>query len=567
MGMNFPNPPLTIGQQFAGYTWDGEKWLAPTPSGGGVSEAPNDALMYGRKSLTWQRAVAVAGDTMTGVLTVASGSLVIQSASFPSLYIADTSGKQFRQFSAFNRYYLQNSTDAVSLLEATGATLATSSVVIPGTTPTSNATSGALIVSGGVGIAGSLCLAGATLSESAGTITVQGPTNFMFGGTTSWINYGSATGAATLMFNGSGTKSLGYDGVGALVMNGAPLVITNGAVSTTPTTGALIVGGGVGISGRLSLPSSPMVLCVGAAPASNAAVGIRHDPAAFPGLEISSSSAGTAASILAVWNNGYANTWAWSWAASQVAINVSGQWRYTDVTTSTSTSTGALAVAGGVGIVKDLYVGGLISCSNVLYAGGGNIYVLGSGAPQINFYPSTGSTQSFVIYQTGNSATFGVGGVGSIVDIALGASAATHSFDIKGTKASTSSTTGALTVAGGLGVEKDVFVGGQVIATGPFATGLTQSIANGASGAAMATSRGVVILSENTTFGHVAMYIFGQGVVVMVSASHVSGAWVAPTTTPAAGKCSFAYDGVGSFKIYNNMGGTTAFAVTQLKCT
>jgi hypothetical protein len=57
MGFNFPNNPV-FGQTFQGYTWDGEKWLAPV-SGGGLDPSTGDV-----------RYVNVTGDTMTGDLTV-----------------------------------------------------------------------------------------------------------------------------------------------------------------------------------------------------------------------------------------------------------------------------------------------------------------------------------------------------------------------------------------------------------------------------------------------------------------------------------------------------------------
>lgn len=63
MGLNFPSSP-TVGDKYpaspvAGvptYTWDGEKWTtaggAITPS---VGEAPNDGVIYARRSQTWVR--------------------------------------------------------------------------------------------------------------------------------------------------------------------------------------------------------------------------------------------------------------------------------------------------------------------------------------------------------------------------------------------------------------------------------------------------------------------------------------------------------------------------------
>jgi len=48
------------------------QWVSalPAAAGGSVTEGPTDTLMYGRKDGGWARRVAVAGDTMTGKLTV-----------------------------------------------------------------------------------------------------------------------------------------------------------------------------------------------------------------------------------------------------------------------------------------------------------------------------------------------------------------------------------------------------------------------------------------------------------------------------------------------------------------
>ena len=74
--LDFPNSP-TVGQVFPAtpivgvpsYSWDGTKWTtigAPL----GIVDAPNDGKMYGRESALWARAVGLAGDTMTGMLTL-----------------------------------------------------------------------------------------------------------------------------------------------------------------------------------------------------------------------------------------------------------------------------------------------------------------------------------------------------------------------------------------------------------------------------------------------------------------------------------------------------------------
>ncbi len=175
--------------------------------------------------------------------------------------------------------------------------------------------------------------------------------------------------------------------------------------STSPTTGALVVAGGVGISldvqvgGKVTSESDVIVngeddstsLTTGAlVVAGGAAVG-------------KSLNVGGSANIS---------------GALAVALQVSAQ----QTTDSTSSSTGALVVAGGVGIAKTLNVGGSASI-------GGNL---------------------------------GVTGILSVTGAANLAGALT----VTNATQSTSSSTGAVIVAGGLGVAKNANVGGALTVTG-----------------------------------------------------------------------------------------------------
>ncbi|MCA1455917.1 collagen-like protein [Bradyrhizobium sp. BRP22] len=55
--------------------------VGPQGPPGPVPEAPTDGAMYGRKSSAWSRAVAAAGDTMTGTLAINGGQLVLEHSS------------------------------------------------------------------------------------------------------------------------------------------------------------------------------------------------------------------------------------------------------------------------------------------------------------------------------------------------------------------------------------------------------------------------------------------------------------------------------------------------------
>lgn len=142
-----------------------------------------------------------------------------------------------------------------------------------------------------------------------------------------------------------------------------------------------------------------------------------------------------------------------------------GPLNITDATASTTTGTGALKVSGGAGIVGAVNIGGgAKALAFTLTSGGGlassagyaelrnpdnvtNIWMGNSTDPAVyftaggySFAPPTGSAWSFNISSTRVNVTH--------------------------TNPSTSTTTGSLVVGGGLGVPGDVYVGGQVNASG-----------------------------------------------------------------------------------------------------
>lgn len=75
--------------------------------------------------------------------------------------------------------------------------------------------------------------------------------------------------------------------------------------------------------------------------------------------------------------------------------------------------------------------------------------------------------------------------------------------------------------------------------------------------------RGLIMISELVSTGDTALYLIGQSGAAMISAVPGS-AFVAPTTTPAAGHCSVCWDGVSAYRLYNHVG-AVSFVATQLK--
>ena len=107
-------------------------------------------------------------------------------------------------------------------------------------------------------------------------------------------------------------------------------------------------------------------------------------------------------------------------------------------TDSSSTTTGALTVAGGVGIVKNVYIGQSADIA-------ANVNIQGTTQ---STSPTTGSLKT--AGGAGIAKNLFVGGVVDITDVTQ----------------STSSTTGALIVDGGAGIAKNVYIGGDMQVTG-----------------------------------------------------------------------------------------------------
>jgi len=146
-------------------------------------------------------------------------------------------------------------------------------------------------------------------------------------------------------------------------------------------------------------------------------------------------------------------------------------------TDTTSQSTGALKVAGGVGIIKSLHIGGTFSVDNgnnatsttsgSIQTDGGigvvaDIFVGGqatiTGDLAVNGGDLT-TTQTTFNLVNATATTVNIAGAGTTV--AIGVSGAGE-VDIRPTTDSSSQTTGALQVAGGVGIVKNLHVGGTV---------------------------------------------------------------------------------------------------------
>lgn len=276
-------------------------------------------------------------------------------------------------------------------------------VTVPTTTVASSTTTGALIVGGGAGIAGDLYAANIISSGNlGGTLTTPVQSNITSVGT-----------LTTLTSSGQ-------------------VNITNATASTSRTTGALIVTGGIGTSGDIyggnnlvltntvSSSNLPSITMNGNGGAGNT-ISINMSP--FSGRPGS-----TAIKIDAVddgLSGAYLSVKVASGSTSQVATEVLTAYttrvNVVATTVSTNTTSGAFQVAGGVGIAGALY----------------------------------GTTANFSGNITGTLATPAQGNVTSLGT--LTGLTSSGIVNITNTTATVSTTTGALTVTGGIGAGGSIY--------------------------------------------------------------------------------------------------------------
>ena len=265
-------------------------------------------------------------------------------------------------------------TGAFTTLTANGATTFTA------TTESTSTISGAVIIDGGVGIAKNLYVGGNIVTGSAtvsSTLTA-----------TSAVNLSPANFNVTISPTGTGTVTIGPETTGAIdnIIIGAN--VPRAATFTTLTTQNNVTLNGSGSIVNLTPTGSGYVtINPGAAGTiNNMSVG-QTTPlnGKFTNLvattsatldtsgNISIQPTGTVtinpASVSAVDNvNIGANT---RGTGAFTTLSANGAVTITDSTQSTTTTSGALQVSGGVGIVKNLYVGGNTSIA-------GNLTVLGT---------------------------------------------------------------------------------------------------------------------------------------------------------------------------------------------
>lgn len=314
-----------------------------------------------------------------------------------------------------------------------GSLLVSGGVNLTSNTAASSTGTGALIVSGGIGCSGTIYAKNAVFDSGTGDnfIVVAGggtsnngiqfgesgvfaswgskiyyasDDNLHFGMINNGVNYDAAyistsslwVKYATAATSTSSGAIITYGGAGFGKTVYAPSMILNGGTASTTTgTGALIVTGGIGASGAINSSTANIVGGVASTTTSNGSLVVTGGAGISGDLRVGGTIYGT--------------------ISGGTGIDLTQAYHFTNTTDSTSTSTGALITDGGMGIKGKLYVGGTI--------GGYGINV--------------------------GTATFG--------GLSVNGGASMLSASVTGGTASTSTSTGAVVIAGGLGVSGDIY--------------------------------------------------------------------------------------------------------------
>ena len=269
-----------------------------------------------------------------------------------------------------------------------------------------------------------------------------------------------------------------------------PINITNSTTSISSLTGALVVTGGVGISGNINVGGTMNILGLvtfsspvtfnGTATYVNSTNSVYTDNI----IELHSPTGGVngqwtvddkkdiglrfhyynstdsnAALVLASdskmleWYNTGAETSTGTFSGSNASYGgfKLGNIQLTSTSTSLSTITGALIVAGGVGVGGSLYAGGVITATNMFIG----LWPVSTGT--VNGAIAVNITNTLSSISTTTGALQVAGGVG------IGGNLYTSgNVRLLNTVSSTSTITGALTVAGGVGIGGNLNIGGIV---------------------------------------------------------------------------------------------------------
>jgi len=326
----------------------------------------------------------------------------------------------------FLEWYSDGVESAGTFTSSVYGTFKTGSAILADNTEASNSTTGALQVTGGIGIGGAV---------NAGTLTARNLTQgrvVVVGADGQLIDdadllYDVDTNQLSANISSSNTSSnLSGGAAGSLVVQTAPgvtgfipigqaglLLVSNGSEPIWTTTGTIVAGA--------------------ALTATNLTFGEQYQIPyqTAPG------------------NTAFEDNFKYRYDTDTL-VTVNGQ--FTGTNNATSAVTGALQVVGGIGVGNSIFVGQNATISGSLFANGGNLNTLQTTFDLVN---TTATTVNFA----GVATAITIGAV-------TGSTTIRNVTAITNTSAASSTATGALRVEGGVGIGGTVYIGGSQIAGG-----------------------------------------------------------------------------------------------------
>jgi len=450
-------------------------------------------------------------------------------------------------------WLINSSSDGVSNITGTGGKFRLGTISLTDTTEATNYSTGTLVVAGGVGIGGNLYVNGTIFGNVSVSGTITTATNW-YGGVPGSLIYQidrGVTGFVTTATAGYILTSGGMD---------SPVYVSPTALSVgQSTTATNIAGGGVaqlnyqsasGITAFVGTGTAGQILVsagttsTGPVFTSTGTIFVGYATSATVISVIADTSSSLPQYVTFVGNNsGYNSIKTFSTALSFIpstgyfgigvatatvkldvagAVKITGITSITNPTSASSTTTGALTVAGGIGVGLDLYVGGNTNITgNSTISGNetitGNLAVNGgditSNKTTVNLINSTTTTINF----GGNATSITIGAV-------TGFTTFRNVTSVTNTASASSNITGALTVAGGVGIAKDLYVGGTIYATvAGTITGTASSATNIAGGTQgqipIQSSTGTTVFIPRGNTGNLLQYNTSTNTATWVSTS------------------------------------------------
>jgi len=214
----------------------------------------------------------------------------------------------------------------------------------------------------------------------------------------------------------------------------SPITINTNTVSTSTYTGSVTIEGGLGVSGSVNIGTTSTI--AGAEIITTATIQNYGVTGIYAGTDTAVSAN---IGVVTIWNTSTFQT------VTDRGNSTTNQISILNATSATSTTTGALVITGGGAIGGDLWLGG------TLYSAGVPVITTSSLISSITAGPDikVETTTSYLV--TGTTAII-ISNTSTLQTVTGRGSSTNHIVYFDNTTNSTSSSTGAVVIAGGLGV-------------------------------------------------------------------------------------------------------------------